>query len=151
MSSRSGAEIGAASAQRFLAWIAERDAAGDWDDYVRGDKLMRKEIATECDFGVPAFRQNPAIADLLAALELRLRTAGVFSGPTKADVSAEDPGLQAVDRRRAHAQRGADQRVKSLEEKNAALQAQIDRLEQEVRRYRMIADHLGETGRLLVL
>lgn len=69
---KSGAQKGMEALGRFRDWIAERDRAGDWDDYLRGGKLSRTDIAAECLFGTPAFRQNPGIRDELAALEARL-------------------------------------------------------------------------------
>lgn len=63
---------GAKNLQKFESWINDRDAANDWADYIRGGKLNRTEVADECGFGTPAFRQNPSIAQALQDLEARL-------------------------------------------------------------------------------
>jgi hypothetical protein len=65
----SGQQMAAANLRRFNEWILEREAAADWQDYIRGGKINRTEAAAECGFGTSAFRQNPAIAQTLQALE----------------------------------------------------------------------------------
>jgi hypothetical protein len=66
-------EAGQQNLARFEAWIAERDARGDWSEYRRDGQIVRKAIADACGFGRSALIQNPAIANLLKATEDRLR------------------------------------------------------------------------------
>ena len=54
--SLSGQQLAKENILKFEAWTAERHAAGDWKDYVRGSKLNRSEIAMECGFGLSALR-----------------------------------------------------------------------------------------------
>ena len=65
-------EAGHQNLMRFEAWIAERDARGDWTEYLREGQIVRKAIAEACGFGRSALIQNPAIADLLRQTEERL-------------------------------------------------------------------------------
>lgn len=51
MEKLSGQQHAVRSVEAFDSWIKDRDAAGDWLEYVRGDRLSRSEIAAECGFG----------------------------------------------------------------------------------------------------
>ena len=167
----SGREMAIHNLERFKGWVIERDAAGDWQDYIRGDKLNRSEIAAECCFALSVVRQNPAVKDALAALETRLLAAGVL-GAAKADqrssnavsedaaslavsedatslAVSEDATRLADDRRIMAAKGKAEQRVKTLEEQNATLRAEVGNLHQQLIRYKHLEEHLCKTGRLL--
>ena len=39
--SQSGQQLAKNNLIKFQLWIAEREASGDWHDYLRGDKLNR--------------------------------------------------------------------------------------------------------------
>lgn len=152
---QSGREMAANNLQRFKAWISERDAAGDWADYVRGDKLNRSEIAVECGFSLSVVRQNPAVKETLEALEKHLRAKGILT-PTKgtqntSNIVSENSTSLAVDRRIMASKAKADARVKTLEEQNAALRAEVQDLREKLKRYKHLDDHLCKTGRLLHL
>ena len=67
----SGQELARENAARFTAWVAEREARGDYLDYVRRGKLHRSDVATELGFGRSAFAQNPAIKELAEELDKR--------------------------------------------------------------------------------
>ena len=137
---------------KFKAWIAERDAANDWQDYVRGNKLNRSEIAAECVFALSVLRQNPAVKAALEALESRLRAQGVISvEPAAPDASGEaaEASAMAADKRVMAAKARAEARVKDLEERNARLRAEVHELRERLAHYKHLDDHLGRTGRLL--
>jgi hypothetical protein len=132
--------------------MADRTAEDDWDDYVRGDKLNRTEIAKECEFALSALRQNPTIRSALETLEARLRSEGVIKNrivPTSASEQAEAASVGAVNLRIVIAKAKSEARVKELEEKVASLQAEVRQLRQRVAYFQHIDDHLGGTGRLL--
>ncbi|MBT9508197.1 hypothetical protein [Rhodoferax sp.] len=74
----SNAERAAQAVDRFNAWVADRDNATDWDDYLRAGKLNRSEIATECGFGRAALQQNPALSVALESVEARLIAQGIL-------------------------------------------------------------------------
>lgn len=78
----SGREIAARNLIKFKEWVAERMAANDWPDYIRGDKLNRSELALECGFALSVVRQNPAIKESLKALEDHLRSSGIMPTAT---------------------------------------------------------------------
>jgi hypothetical protein len=148
-----GRDIGVQNLGAFKAWIAERDAANDWCDYVRGAKLNRSEIAAECGFALSVLRQNPAVKAALMALEDRLQSCGTFTAPvapsTSSEGEIEDASALAVDRRIMVAKRKLEERVKSLEEKNATLRAEVSTLREELAKYQHLENHLCRTGRLL--
>ncbi len=149
---RSGRD-GANTLQRFNSWVAEREAAADWKDYIHGGKLSRSEIASECGFALSVVSQNQVVREALAALEGRLRASGVIvasGGPQNtAEGGAEDPTSQALEHRILIAKGKAEQRVKALEEQNAALKAEVLDLRDQLGRYKHLDQHLCKTGRLL--
>lgn len=148
----SGQGLGKENLQAFLAWVNERDAAGDWLDYIFRGKLNRSELASECGFALSVVRQNPAVKAALEALEYRLKDSGILSVTSR---STEIPGelaeasSQAIDKRIMAAKSKAEERVKALEEQNAGLRAEISSLRNQLARFQHLDEHLGRTGRLL--
>ena len=146
-----GREIGEANVGKFQKWVSEREAAGDWADYIRQGKLNRTEVAAECGFAKSVLRQNPAVKPALEALEARLYAAGILP-PTKANKaphSASEAASAAVDQRVVTINSRNEQRVKALEEQNAALRAELRELREQLKRYKMIDEHLAQTGRMV--
>jgi hypothetical protein len=142
----SGRTQAVANLERFNAWVAERTAANDWADYLRGDKLNRSEIAAECNFALSVVRQNPAVKAALEGLEGRLRDSGV----TKAAIAPADAAtVQAADQRILSSKSSAERRVKAVEEQNAALKAEVNDLKQQLKQYKFMDEHLATTGRML--
>lgn len=149
----SGQQIAANNLQKFHTWITERDVANDWTDYVRQGKLNRSELAAECGFAVSVVRQNPAVKSALETLEAHLLASGILQ-PTKTAPSASietgiDATSQSIDKRIMAAKAKAEQRVKQLEEQNAALKAEVRDLRDQIKTYRHLDEHLCTTGRLL--
>jgi hypothetical protein len=154
-SGKSGPQMAADNFVRFQVWIRDREHARDWNDYWRGDKLSRTNIAAECGFGTSALRQNPAIKAQLEALETRLKDE-MASGPTSAKKTAQNTSNQAdnisyavLAGRLTKAKSSADKRVKALEEQNATLRAELATLRVTLANYEHIEAHLGETGKWL--
>lgn len=149
----SGQQIAATNAQRFNGWIAERDIASDWADYVRQGKLNRSEIASECGFALSVVRQNPAVKTALEVLEARLLASGVLvpakAAPGPAIEAGNDATSQSIDKRIMAAKGKAEARAKALEEQNAALKAEVRDLRDQLKAYRHMDEHLCTTGRLL--
>jgi hypothetical protein len=150
----SKAELGLQSVARFNDWITERERAGDWETYVRAGKINRSEVAKECDFGRSAWVQNEGLVAALKSLEARLAERGLLdarldttglSDAVKAEIGAAENRAS-----RAMAARGSlQQRVKMLEEQNAALRAENRDLMQRLRRTAFAEQHLAEHGRML--
>lgn len=164
----SNRQIAERNVQRFKDWIAERDAAGDWNDYVRSNKLNRAEIANECGFARSVLQQNPTVKAELELVEVRLRGQGVLmASPTSVSASSgsmegaandaqarsglrsEDPAVQMALRRAMDAKAKAETRVKALEEQNATLRAEIRDLREQVKKLNFLDGHLCVSGRLL--
>lgn len=138
----------------FDAWVAEREAAGDWKNYIRRGILNRTEIKNECRFSRSVLGSNPAIKEKLRSLEQRLREGGVLPYTVKGIVasrteSVESHASAAMDKRILSINNQAANRVKRLEEENAALRAEIRQLREELRRYRHISEHMSRAGRLV--
>lgn len=148
----SGQQLGRSNVQKFESWIAERDAANDWKDYLRRGKLNRSEIAAECGFVRSVFGSNPDLKAVLDALERRLIEQGVVVeeiAAVGASDEAREASAHAADRRVMAAKAKAEARVKALEEQNAALKAEIRDLRDQLARFKHLDDHLSGTGRLL--
>lgn len=152
---KSGQQLAVESLTRFLQWIADRREAKDWDDYWKGAKLSRVDIARECGFGTAALRQNPAMKNKLVALEAELtRPGGPFANSTAQLLRRSATGVQAasdqvlLDRLTA-AKASADQRNKQLEEENAAQRGEIAGLRAQLKAYQHLEAHLASTGRLI--
>lgn len=137
---------GALNLQKFENWIKDRDAANDWADYVRGGKLNRTEVAAECGFGTPAFRQNPSIAQALQALEARLSESCVIK---PVEPLTDEATSHAAEMRILSSKASAERRTKAVEEQNAALKAEVNDLKQKLKQYKFLDEHLATTGRML--
>lgn len=146
ISANSRLSPGALNLQKFENWIKDRDAANDWADYIRGGKLNRTEVAAECGFGTPAFRQNPSIAQALQTLESRLSENCVIK-PVEA--TTDEATCHAADLRILSSKASAERRTKAVEEQNAALKAEINDLKQKLKQYKFLDEHLAATGRML--
>lgn len=146
-----GQMLAAANVAKFKAWVVERITAGDWSNYIRQGQLNRTEVAAECGFAKSVLRQNPAVKKKLERLERRLRCTGILphGNQAKTDRSSSEAALEVVEHRVMVNHSQTERRVKALEERNAALLAQVRELEARLRNYRHIDEHLGHTGRLL--
>lgn len=154
-SGKNGQQMAADNLARFQVWIRNREQAKDWNDYWRGDKLSRTDIAAECGFGTAALRQNPALRTELEALEARLKAPGgpctipAERTPQESPNAAQEASAQVLSGRLATAKAGADQRIKHLEEENATLRGANADLRAQLKRYQHLNEHLASTGRLI--
>jgi hypothetical protein len=148
-----GRQGGAENVKAFNEWVSERERAGDWADYVRRGQLNRSEIAKECDFALSSFRSNSGLKSALDDVEAQLLRSGAF-GTLKNSQSATvripyGKASEAIDHRIMIAKNQSDQRVKALEEQNAALRAEVHELREQLKRFKHLDAHLCRTGRLL--
>jgi hypothetical protein len=150
---RGGRQGGVENVKLFNAWVSERDRAEDWGDYVHRGQLNRSEIAKECGFALSSFRSNPALKSALDNVEAKLRVRGTLAisrhVQNVSEDSPEDRAIQAVEHRIMIAKHQADLRIKSLEEQNATLRAEVHDLREELQRFKHLDAHLWRTGRLL--
>jgi len=140
---KSGAQIAKESVVKFEAWIDERRRAEDWTDYIRGSQLNRTEIAKECTFDTPAFRQNPTIEKLLGDLEEELSEAGVFRADKRTAT------MKATTQRASKKLGMETARIGQLEQKNSMLKAEIEDLKNSLKKYELFDRHLEDTGRMI--
>lgn len=147
----SGQQIAKANLKKFQQWVIQRDLSNDWHSYLRGDKLNRSEIASECCFALSVLRQNPAVKDALESLENRLRESGIIVEVRQNDISIEpsESAELTVDKRATAEKAVLDARIKQLEEQNASLRAEVHNLRDQIVRFKHLDDHLSKTGRLL--
>jgi hypothetical protein len=147
----SGREGGEENVRAFHDWGAERDRARDWTDYLHRGQLNRSEIARECTFALSCFRSNPGLKSALMALEARLRETGILPSIASDSTSGgiDNGSRTTAESRVLRAKYQAEQRVKVLEEQNAALRAEVTDLRDQLRRFEHLDAHLCKTGRLL--
>lgn len=125
----------------FQSWAASQDDGTYRDMVVRG-QLSRTEIARVCGFAKSVLVQNPRVKAALKTLEDGLRARGVL--PPAAAGAGDGRPLSPPNPRA-----GADQaRLKRLEAENASLRAELTDLRETLRRYRVMDDVLGASGRL---
>lgn len=150
---RGGRQGGIENSRLFKQWVSERDRAQDWADYVHRAQLNRSEIAKECGFALSSFRSNPALKSALDDAEEKLRSRGAFArsrdAESTSDHNPENRAAQVVERRIVNAKQQVDLRIKSLEEQNATLRAEIRDLREELKHFKLLDAHLCRTGRLL--
>jgi hypothetical protein len=148
-----GRQGGANNLKAFQEWVSERDRAADWADYVRRGQLNRSEIARECGFALSSFRSNSGLKSTLDDVEAKLQCSGALAASKSAQHVAErnpdSRASEAVDHRIMIAKNQADQRVKALEEQNAALRAEVRDLREQLKSLKHLDEHLCRTGRLL--
>jgi hypothetical protein len=148
-----GRQGGAENVKAFQAWTNERDRAGDWEDYVHRGQLNRSEIAKECCFALSSFRSNAGLRRELEEAEEKLARSGIFaqskSSHGTTGCSANSNATQVVNQRVMIAKNQADQRIKTLEEQNATLRAEVYELREQLKRFKHLDEHLCRTGRLL--
>jgi len=143
----SGRQVAEESLQTFQVWIL-----GKSDDDFRAMEskgvLNRTNMAKECGFGTSTFRQNPRVKQALNELEDDLRHRGVL--PPKVEESAEETGSQAIVMREPSRLKAAQEseRLRRLEQENAALRAEVAELKQAVEKYAVLREALAQTGRI---
>lgn len=149
-------EIAARNIHRLRQWIEERNCAGDWSNYIRGGKINRSEMASECGFARSTLSSNGELAGVLEAAEEDLVARGLIARRVHVEKLPDDVRsiVGAAEKRAdaAQAARGTlERRVKTLEEQNAALRAANRDLNEKLRRSAFAEQHLADTGRLLPL
>ena len=134
----SGKRLGKNHAERVQAWIAERDAMGDYREYERGGKVHRTILCAELDFARSVTTQNPAVRASL--LEAERRWYGTPHGSTDAHDAARD----RAEHKSVRLQRALN---RALDE-NARLKSEISLLREKLKKYGVLDEILAETGRI---
>jgi hypothetical protein len=141
----SGRQVAEENVAKFMAWAASKT-----DDEFRSlaarGALSRSDIAAECGFARSALAQNPRIRAALLDLESKLRERGVLpkAAAESSEGCAEAPTPFALG---SSAFRDAE-RLRRLEQENAALRAELAEVKKALSRYAVIQEVLAETGRL---
>lgn len=129
----------------FVAWVASK-TDDDFRAMVSRSVLSRTEMAKECGFAKSALDQNPRIKSALRDLEDGLRRRGVLPPAVERESDApttplmrEPGGLRAA---------GEAERLRRLEQENAALKAEVAELKRTVEKFSVLRDALAQTGRI---
>lgn len=137
----SGRQIAKINYEIFESWIMSR-SNDELKMIIHRGHLNRREIAISCGFCRSAIDQNSAIRKKLLEVEDQLRKDKIL--PEKA--KAEQPPRG---RRSAHSADTDDQRICKLETDNALLKAENSELKIQLSAFAVLAEVLGETGRIL--
>jgi hypothetical protein len=140
--SGSGQQLAEQNVEAFLAWQVSKS-----DDDFRAMEsrgvLSRKEIAKECGFARSVLDQNPRVKAALRELEDTLRSRLVL--PALAERDEAVPLVREAGRLKSAVD---SERLKRLEQENAALRAELSELKAVLARTPMLAEALALTGRL---
>jgi hypothetical protein len=138
-----GKQIAEKNLQTFLSWSTSK-SHDDFRSMTSRGVLSRKEIAIECGFAKSALDQNPRIKSALQELERGLRERGVL--PPLVPVAESD----SLPVREAGGQRQAQdaERLRRLEQENAALKAEVAELRRVLGKHTILREALALTGRL---
>ena len=120
------------------AWIAERDANGDFGEYANGKKVNRKVLASELDCARSVFAQNPTVKALLRDAETR------WYGKTPEDSASLEASRDRAEKRSAD----ASSQVSKLTDEVARLKAENYTLRRELERYDAMREVIEKTGLL---
>ncbi|MFG6562145.1 hypothetical protein ACGYK7_16800 [Sulfitobacter sp. 1A15299] len=137
----SGQQLAKENFARFSTWVSEREARGDYADYLHRGKLNRSEIATELGFGASAFGQNPAIRKLVEELDVRWGSQHPASSKSLAEESSARERANNRVKRTEASNSKLLQRIISLEEENRQLRRELE----EVKQFRSARDAFLET------
>lgn len=141
----SGQQLAEQNVQVFIAWVASK-SDHDFRAMASRGVLSRKEVARECGFSRSALDQNPRIKAALRELEDNLRLRGILPPVVSPDAEAtqvpliREPGL-------GRAAKDAE-RLRRLEQENAALKAEVSELKRTVEKYAVLRDALAMSGRV---
>lgn len=137
-----GQQIAEENYRKFMAWRAEKTPQDLRQLESRG-VLSRVDIAKECGFAKSALAQNPRIKAALLQLEEELRLQGVL--PPLAPTSTDVPAVR--ERRREPTGRETE-RMRRLEQDNAALRKENEELKRQLEKYCVLQLALAQTGRI---
>lgn len=141
----SGKQLAAQYVASFTVWVASK-TDDDYRAMVSRGVLKRKEIAKECGFGTSVLDQNPGVKGALKELEDSLRERGVLPPAVERDPSVPQAPLM---RERGLGRAAEDaERLRRLEQENAALKAEVAELKRAVEKFSVLRDALALTGRL---
>lgn len=137
-------EIAESNSQKLQQWIDDRDRQDDWAGYLCNGALNRSRVAGELGMTRSSLYTNAAIKSLLDNLEGHLRGAGKIPEGKATTLEA-----QVASEREIKLAAELETRLKALEERNATLVAENRELKRKFERYKMLEEHLSQTGRLL--
>lgn len=129
--------------QAIATWAASK-TDDDFRQMVFRGSLNRSDIVKECGFARSVLTQNPRVKAFLEALEHDLRSRSVLP---PLEEKAPDSGLPMRPAGSGKAVMN-EQRLKHLEEQNAALKAENKDMKEKLARYGLLEEALAETGRI---
>ena len=143
--SQSGKQIAKESLLKFNAWAEEREKLGDHANWGYRGGINKVMVAQACEFAsTQPFRTNLGLKKRLEAVEKDWATRGLTSTIKSAPKGQKSGGKSNPDGDDLNDKdlEEAQRRIKSLEERNAVLTA-------ELRKVKRMTEHLDATGRLL--
>ncbi|WP_420598311.1 VPA1267 family protein [Neptuniibacter sp.] len=138
--SRSSQQKKRESVRAFLRW---HDAVGEEGikEYIRRGQLNRSLIAQELGFARSAWGSNPRLKKALSGAESRLMQKGIIGE------KASTVEINTRDRNEIQNQKDR-RRLQSLEQQNAALQAELTEAKNKLKELNVFEEFLAETSRV---
>jgi hypothetical protein len=140
--SASGQQLAEQNLETFTVWRASK-SDGDYRALESRGVLSRKEIARECGFARSVLDQNPRVKAALRELEDSLRARSVLPALVAREEAV--PLVRETGRLKAAVD---SERLKRLEQENAALRAELSELKAVLAKTPMLSEALALTGRL---
>lgn len=140
--SAGGQQLAEQNFETFIAWQASK-SDDDYRALEHRGVLSRKEIVRECGFARSVLDQNPRVKAALRELEESLRARAVLPAPAERDEAV--PLVREAGRLKAAVD---SERLKRLEQENAALRAEVSELKAVLAKTPMLSEALALTGRL---
>ncbi len=139
----SGSQIAEMNYERFKKWVSEKSDA-DFKALHRRGVISRNEILKECGFARSVLTQNPRIKSALKELEDVLRVRGILPQTVEVAENGDLPTRDVSLRK----QMFDVERLRRLEQENAALKYENAELRRQLSRYTVLQDALAQTGRI---
>lgn len=124
----------------FTDWMKNK-ADSEYRKFEYRGRLNRSEIAKEAGIGYSAFKQNPKLKEMIATLENKLISGGVFSGSDT--IIAEDEGMEKS------CEHELPSNYLNIIEENQRLKGLVESQKMELMRYKELSEVMTELGMIL--
>ncbi|MGR5268295.1 hypothetical protein ACPV5R_11135 [Vibrio astriarenae] len=137
--------------EKFVAFLKERNKAGDWEDYILPNQLdlNKKMIARECDFDRKRITGNSKIFKEYQAVKLDLVAKGILLEDTRANTEKATHKTRSVNPKvETNSLSVTHVRNTSLEQELLDTKQKLEKANLRLKQLEAIENHMIATGRL---